>query len=261
MNTLRQKTAQNLVRSVWVAGMLLSTGCSKSEDDPAAGGTSTAGYLAGRVTDSQGKPLPGATVLADNTLLYNSHLETSSDANGNYRIKMPNGRYRAIAEIRKSYNGKDYRLSLKPDNTAAFAGSDGAVRNFQWVLTGEHPDQSGLHYGGEVTLDMDILSELYDVENIEFTFAPVGPLIDGSAGKTLKLKSGEPHSDSYGRLVDVPIGRYKITAVHQPTGRVVQVKNKNGTYAADGSVTLDFYGENAPWACFNCMILEYKERQ
>lgn len=260
MNSLFRKTVYNFVLSASFAGLLLNAGCSKSEDDPAAGGSATAGYLVGQVTDSQEKPLPGATILADNTLLYNSHVETSSDAKGNYRVKTPTGSYRAIAQIKKSYNGKNYTLDLKPDNTAAFAGDDGAVRNFQWQLTGEDPEQSGRYYGGEVTLDKDIMSELYDVENIEFTFTPVGPLIDGSTGKTLKLKSGEPHSNSYGRIPDVPIGRYRITAVHQPTGTVVQVKNKNGTYASDGSATLDFYGENAPWPCSNCLILEYKER-
>ncbi|GAB3917458.1 carboxypeptidase-like regulatory domain-containing protein [Larkinella terrae] len=260
MKILFLKTLLNLVRTAAFVGLLLNAGCSKSGDDPAAGGSATAGFLVGQVTDPQGKPLPGATILADNLFLYNSHLETSSDAKGNYRVKTPTGSYRAIAQIRKSYNGKNYTLDLKPDNTAAFAGDEGAVRNFQWQLTGEDPEQSGRHYGGEVTLDKDILSEIDDVENIEFTFTPVGPLIDGTAGKTLKIRSGEPHSNSYGRIPDVPIGRYKITAVHRPTGKLVQVKNKNGAYAADGSVTLDFYGENSPWACSNCLVIEYKER-
>ncbi|GAB3315385.1 hypothetical protein GCM10027299_04500 [Larkinella ripae] len=259
MNTLFPKTAYTRALGVALAVLLLGAGCSSSDDEPQADGQ-TAGYLSGRVTDSQGKPLPGVTVLADNTLLYNSHLETSSDAGGNYRIKTPNGSFRAIAQIRKTYNGKSYTLYLKPDNPAAFAGDEGAVRNFQWQLSGEHPDQSGLFYGGDVSLNKDLMSDLYDIENVAFTFTPVGPLIDGSEGKPLRLKSGEPNTEFYGRLPDVPIGRYRITAVHQPSGAVVMVKNRNGTYLADGSVTLDFYGETGPWACNNCMVIDYKER-
>ncbi|MGV3558009.1 carboxypeptidase-like regulatory domain-containing protein [Larkinella arboricola] len=252
----RLKTALSFI----FAGLVVCAGCSKSGSDEPQAGAQTAGYLSGRVTDAQGKALPGATILADNLLFYNSYVETSSDANGNYRVKMPTGSYRALAQIKRTYNGKKYTLDLKPDHTEAFAGDEGAIRNFQWQLTGEDPEQSGLFYGGDVTLDKDIMSELYDVENIEFTFTPVGPLIDGSTGQTLKLKSGEPRTEFYGRIPDVPIGRYKITAVHKPTGAVVMVKNKNGTYSADGSATLDFYGETSPWACTNCMILEYKER-
>ncbi|MFD1144367.1 carboxypeptidase-like regulatory domain-containing protein [Larkinella insperata] len=260
MNTILSKTVNGLSLAFALNGLLMLAGCSKSGADEPHPTEQSAGYLAGRVTDSQGKPLPGVAILADNLLFYNSYVETSSDAKGNYRVKMPTGSYRALAQIKRTYNGKKYTLYLTPDNTAAFAGDEGAVRNFQWNLTGEHPDQAGLFYGGDVTLDKDIMSELYDVENIEFTFTPVGPLIDGSAGSTLKLKSGEPHSEFYGRIPDVPIGRYRITAVHKPTGTVVMVKNKNGTYAADGSVTLDFYGETSPWSCTHCMILEYKER-
>ncbi|WP_460636999.1 carboxypeptidase-like regulatory domain-containing protein [Larkinella harenae] len=257
MNTIFRKTVHNTMLGFALTGLLTYSSCSKSSDEPEPG-KQTAGYLSGRVTDAQGKPLPGATILADNLLLYNSHVEASSDADGTYRVKMPTGSYRALAQIKRTYNGKKYTLYLTPDKTEAFAGDDGAVRNFQWNLSGEHPDQAGLFYGGDVTLDKDINSELYDVENIQFTFTPVGPLIDGSAGKTLHLKSGEPYSEFYGRIPDVPIGRYKITAVHQPTGAKVMVKVKNGTYAADGSATLDFYGETGPWACNNCMILEYK---
>lgn len=260
MNTTFQKTVNNLAWSLAFAGVLACAGCSKSVSDEPQAGTQTAGYLSGRVTNAQGKPLPGATVLADNLQFYNSHEETSSDANGNFRVKTPTGSYRAIAQIRRTYNGKNYTLDLKPDNTAAFAGDEGAVRNFQWQLSGEYAGQSGLYYGGEITLDKDVMSDLYDVENIEFTLTPVGPLIDGSEGKTLRLKSGDPYTESYGLLADVPIGRYKITAVYKPTGAKVLVKNKNGTYAADGSVTLDFYGETAPWACKNCMIIEYREQ-
>lgn len=260
MKPLFQDTVKKALLSFAVGGLLIGSGCSKSGSDEPRAGEQKAGYLSGRVTDAQGKPLAGATILADNLLLYNSYVETSSDANGSYRVKMPTGSYRALAQVKRTYNGKKYTLDLTPDNTAAFAGDEGAVRNFQWQLTGEDPDQSGLFYGGNVTLDKDIESALYDVENIEFTFTPVGPLIDGSAGQTLHRKSGEPRSEFYGRIPDVPIGRYKITAVHKPSGTVVLVKAKNGTYAADGSVTLDFYGDTSPWACTNCMILEYKER-
>ncbi|MGA0557642.1 carboxypeptidase-like regulatory domain-containing protein [Larkinella sp. VNQ87] len=218
------------------------------------------GHLTGKVTDPQGKPLKGAEIVADNTWLYNSNLVTRSDANGAYSIALPAAAstYQATAQLQVSYHGQTYELDLRPDEPEGFT-QDGAVRNFQWALNGEYPDHAGRFYGGTITLDKEIGSELYDVENILFTLTPVGPLIDGSTGKTLKLKSGQPRTNSYGKLVDVPIGRYRISAVHEPSGAKIRVRNKNGTFAADGTVTLDFYGNQSPWYCFNCMVIEYGE--
>ncbi|GAB3893873.1 hypothetical protein GCM10028803_08480 [Larkinella knui] len=255
MNTLFKKTKNNTLLAFAFAGLVLGGGCSKSGGDPDPA-KPTAGYLSGRVTDAQGKPLPGATIFADNTMFYNDNILATSDANGNYRMQTPNGSWQASAQIRRTYNGKSYKLDLEPDNIDAFSGNDGAVRNFQWKLSGEKPDNPGAFYGGSVDVTNEIGKGPYDAENIAFTFTPVGPLIDGSTGKPVVYQ----YDTDYNRIPDVPIGRYKITAVYKPTGAKLQVRNRvDGTYTADGSATMDFYGEIPHWSCNNCMFIEYRE--
>lgn len=235
-------------------------GCKPATDNPQPGGAQK-GYLTGKVVDGAGKPIRGVRIIADNTFLYNSNLLGTSNADGLYSIKLSAGTYLASAELTVDYNARSYKLNLRPDATGEFIQQDGAVRNFSWALTGPRPEQPRLHYGGDITLNRVVGSQLYDVENIVFTLVPVGPLIDGSAGNTLRLRCGQPNTETYGQLADVPIGRYKISAVHQPTGTPLKVRNGvNGTFSGDGSVTMDFYGETSPRFCTNCMIVEYSER-
>ncbi len=258
---MNKKTLQRTQRTflgALLTASLLSASCQTSSPDPGATdpGKPTPGYVTGKVVDTQGRPLEGVEIVIDNTLFYNTNLLTNTDAKGAYRVKTPNGSWQATAEIRRTYNGKSYRLDLAPDNSNAFAGDEGAVRNFEWRLSGEKPDNPGAFYGGSVEVSGEVGKGPYDAENIEFTFTPVGPLIDGSAGKTLVL----PYDTYYGRIPDVPIGRYRITAVYKPTGTRLKLRNRvNGTYAADGAVTMDFFGEIPYWSCTNCMFLEYSE--
>jgi hypothetical protein len=256
--------ATNALIGISLVSLLASGGCSTNggspEPDNGDFDKAKPGYTVGKAVDARGKPIEGVTILLDDLQWYNRHLSGTTDKNGNYRIKNENGTWKALAEIKRTYNGIGYRLRLKPDNINAYAGEEGAVRHFQWNLSGEDPDNAGTFYGGSVSVNKDINSQIYDSENIEFTFTPVGELIDGSTGKTLRLRTGDPHTAHYGYLSDVPIGRYKITAVYKPTGQKLKVRNRNGTYTNDGAATLDFYGENGPWACTNCMVLDYMEQ-
>ncbi|MVM41677.1 carboxypeptidase regulatory-like domain-containing protein [Spirosoma sp. HMF3257] len=255
MNKVLNKTAYSVFTAFTLLGLLTGGGCTPSGADPEPG-KQTGGYLSGRVVDTQGKPLPGVTIIADNTMFYNNNILATSDANGNYRIQTPNGSWVATAQIRRTYNGKGYMLDLEADKTDAFSGNDGAVRNFQWKLSGEKPDYPGAFYGGTVDVTNEIGKGPYDTENIDFTFTPVGPLIDGSIGKPVVYR----YDTYYNRIPDVPIGRYKISAIYKPTGTKLLLRNRvDGTYSADGSATMDFYGEIPYWSCTNCMFLEYKE--
>jgi hypothetical protein len=249
-------TMQRVLLSALLILSLLSVSCHPTTPDPDDPANPTAGYVTGKVVDTQGKPLAGVEIVIDNTLFYNTNLLTTTDAKGLYRVKTPNGSWRASAQVRRAYNGKSYRLDLAPNTTEAFAGDEGAVRNFEWRLSGEKPDNPGAFYGGTVEVSNEIAKGPYDTENIEFTFTPVGPIIDGTPGKTLVLR----YDEYYGRIPDVPIGRYRITGVYKPTNTRLQLRNRvNGSYAADGAVTMDFYGEIPYWSCTNCMFLEYSE--
>src|SRR3546814_3061732 len=52
-----------------------------------------------------------------------------------------------------------------------------------------------------------------DMEDVELTLTPSGPLIDGSEGKTLVLRQGDHYWVQFGYLEDIPIGRYTVTAI------------------------------------------------
>ena len=110
-------------------------------------------------------------------------------------------------------------------------------------MTGHMPDLSlDLYYGGTVELYRDLNADgLWDDENVELTLTPAGPLIDGSAGKVLKIQAKK---GQYGIIKDIPMGRYKITAVYKPTGEQLLVcdawDGENFDYQP--SVTLDFIG-------------------
>ncbi|GHB75428.1 carboxypeptidase-like regulatory domain-containing protein [Persicitalea jodogahamensis] len=258
MNKNNLQKTQRACLGAMLALSLASASCHTSSPDPGGGDPDKprAGYVTGKAVDSQGKPLSGVEVVIDNTLFYNTNLLTNTDANGLYRVQTPNGSWRATAQVRRTYNGKSYRLDLAPNTADAFTGDEGAVRHFEWRLSGEKSDNPGAFYGGSVEVSNEVGKGPYDAENVEFTFTPVGPLIDGSAGKTLVLS----YDTYYGRIPDVPIGRYRITAVYKPTDTRLQLRNRvNGTYAADGAVTMDFFGEIPYWSCTNCMFLEYSE--
>ncbi|MBD2702150.1 carboxypeptidase regulatory-like domain-containing protein [Spirosoma sp. BT702] len=205
-----------------------------------------AGFLTGTVTDPQGKPLARATVFIDNTVFKGRGAEVNSTTNGTYQVQLVKdlGQWIAKGYILKQYNDRVYKINLEAENPDSFTEAEKPIRNFQWKLTGHIPDLSlDLYYGGTVETFRDLnADELRDNENIEFTFKPVGPLIDGSTGKTLSLRSKKRY-DSF--IKDVPIGRYVVTAAYKPTGKSLKVRDvyEDGDYAT--SITVDFVGRES----------------
>ena len=77
---------------------------------------------------------------------------------------------------------------------------------------------------------------------MEFIFEPVGFLIDGSAGKILKLRCGESGSLNHNIINDIAIGRYKVSAVYKPTGAALQVRDAWNESEYHPNVTMEFFG-------------------
>lgn len=199
-------------KSIAVLACLMLWGlsaCEKSEATDSA--EPRAGYATGTVVDTQGKPIAGAKILLDNSVFYNSYIHGSTGEDGTYRIKAQPGAWMAEASFKKTYNGQTYELELYPDKSDSF-DDEGAVRNFTWKLEGRTPLNEYGYYGGLIQLDTD-LGFYEDLENIELTLTPIGPLIDGSPGKTLRLRLEDHYWVQAGLIEDVPIGRYKVTAV------------------------------------------------
>lgn len=229
----------------------ISISCKKSSGETANEET---GYVKGKITDTQGRPLKNVEILIDNTIIYNSYLQSTSDANGNYRIKLTTGAWMAYAIMSKTFNGKTYNLYLDPETVSGF-GIEGGIRNFQWKLTGSKRGNLTGTYGGSILLNRAIGSTLFDSENIEYTLTPVGNLIDGSNGEVLVL-----HEDAnYPKLADVPIGRYTITAVYKSGAGDLPLKLRNqyNNSGFESSVQIDFEPSSPDGD--NIASIEYRE--
>ena len=188
---------------------LLPTLAACGTDAPAAA-REESGYATGLVVDTRGEPIAGAKILLDNTVFYASYINGSTAEDGTYRLKVQPGAWRAYASIKRDFNGRTHSLDLHPDNVDSFDDS-GAVRNFTWKLEGRKPDNDWGYYGGLVKVFNE--TGFYEMENVEITLEPDGPLIDGSQGRTLVLRLGDNYWRQLAYLEDIPIGRYTASAV------------------------------------------------
>jgi len=228
----------------------LLTGCEEATlepgpgEGPSGGAGGQTGYVVGKVTDPQGKPLSRATIYVQHGVFSDNGPEVKSGSDGSYKAQLVGigGQWTARGFLLKAYNDRVYKLLLDPDNPDSFTAEEKPVRNFQWKLTGHVPDLSlDLYYGGTAELIRDPNANgLWDDENIEFTFTPVGPLIDGSTGKVIRRQAKKRYTQFQ---KDIPIGRYEVTAVYKPTGEALLVCDPwDSRFNYRPSVTLDFIG-------------------
>lgn len=245
---------------VFLPTLLFSFSCKKDNTQPGTGHENGNGlkYVQGKVTDAKGQPIAGARINVDNTVYYNSGINGTTDANGNYKIQVEIGSWRVYAEIDRTFNGKVFKkLSLHPDRDNAFAGADGATVNFQWKLQGEQPAPMVGFYGGTAYLYPDTESDIRDSENIEFTFTPEGNLIDGNPGNVIKRKGGQPQTGTYSQVPDIPIGKYKITAKHLPTGKILKLSKE---YGEDFVTTLETEFMPEGNFCDRCLTIHFTDK-
>lgn len=181
------------------------------------------GIVKGRVTDANNKPIANAKIVA-NSLDYQDARIGYTDANGNYRIKLPtgiaSGSFYVRGSVKVKYNEQNYNLALFTENDGQFSPYDGAIKNLTLKLTGKRTGNFGDDgfYGGTI----EILHDFDTIEqgNIELTLVPDGPLVDGSAGQTIirRVATNDYH------IYDVAVGKYKITAKDVSTGQKLKVK-------------------------------------
>lgn len=246
------------MKNLLFVALLVISACQKSDsftspDVPTESGRK---FVQGKVTDTKGHPISGARIIVDNTIYYNSGITSATDANGNYKIPVEIGSWRVYAEIDCTFNGKTFKkLDMDPDKDNGFAGAEGATVNFQWKLEGQkHAPLVGF-YGGTSYLYPDSESDIRDSENIEFTFTPDGNLIDGNPGKVIVRKGGQPQTATYSQVVDIPIGKYIVTAKHIPTGKTLKLRRAyEGEYS--NSMVAEFEPEYN--FCYQCMTIQFK---
>jgi predicted small lipoprotein YifL len=191
-----------------------------SKDEPQKPAENT---VVGQVVDERGQPVADA-LISIWPAMFNGYVETRTDAQGHYRSVELNAKtapYYAQAYKAVSYAGRRYCVRLAPESPnglEAFNPAEGVVLNWRWRLTGDSGDPpdviGGEYWGGSLKFGNRVNAEpgspewVEPEQRIEFTLVPNGPLIDGSTGVTLtgvsKLQD---------ELVDIPVGRYTVTAV------------------------------------------------
>jgi len=178
----------------------------------------------GRVLDAQGNPLAGVHVFARNTLYHNSNVIGVTDEQGWYRIDLPRhiGSYLTSAQLKRTYHARLYEFRLHVDNNDPYAGAQGAVRNFEWRLTGDNHE--GYKHGKTVYV---YGPWWIDESYVELTFTPDGPLVDGSTGQVVKRR------EIRGRIDDVAVGRYRVTARYLPPGEAPRALKIRVRYTED----------------------------
>ena len=225
------------------------------------------GTFSGVVTNSAGRPLADAEVIVHGTTSAGrpASCEQRTDAQGRYKIRVPDGLYTACAYGNINRNGKLYRLILHPDdneNARSYDSKQGVVKNFVWRLSGLKafrnldPERPESYYGGTIQIilsdqkrtGLDAYADFAPSTVIEILLKPVGTLLDGSAPRPLLFKSGTSGSAPDRRIIkDVPPGRYLLTARARTTSasvlplRVAATLHEGGIPAQPArSVEIDF---------------------
>lgn len=174
----------------------------------------TGGSVHGTVVDSQGKPIEGARIWVKPSLT-TGLVETRTDEKGQYKaeglLKIP---YNTFAWYKTSYGDHKVCLRVAPEKLAqydSFVPTDGVTRNFKLKISGPIDDRDGISYGGELRVFYQGISR---ESKVDVTLEPLGPLADGSIGKTLVRSPKDMMID------DVPVGAYRATAqVTDASGR------------------------------------------
>lgn len=210
---------------------LLCTACTKTGDDtiPGTNPPNTRGIANGTVKYANGNPIANAEVVIENTVLYNSYVYATTNAQGVYSKAVPAGSWKPSVVITKEFMDHSYSFDLHPDNAEPFSGTSGGTRNFTWKLSGAKP--AGGYYGANVGVYGEP-GEVLSMNDVELTLTPDGPLLDGSLGQTI-IRSLIDIGGGEDGIRDVPIGKYIITAKNKTTNQPLQVRKRNtGEYAS-----------------------------
>ncbi|MFO1238371.1 MAG: hypothetical protein U1F24_15420 [Alphaproteobacteria bacterium] len=215
------------------------------------------GFVYGVATDAAGQPLAGIQIFIDGIGDNNVFVTTKED--GSYRARVSFGAYRAYATMERVWEGQTFKIDLKPDVTDSFDAADGGVRNFTWTLTGRKQPPDMGEYGAFIYVNLGTdFTYIEDQENITYTLTPVGALIDGSTIPPIVRKGGAERTPEYGKILDLPVGRYVITGVYAPPGMKPQtLRFKDAwTRGGDFAESLEFVIRAEGNYCSVCASLD-----
>lgn len=212
---------------------------SPAPGEQTGGGNAKPNTVTGTVLDTQGRPMAGVKVRADNDALYGS-AEVTTDANGRYTLpKLEIGGWKIYAWKEVSYKGHTYHLRMGmpriEDYNAFSPGEEGAVKDFKWQLSGQIPDRSRGdraswgYFGGALrftNMDPDF-NTLPVGTQVTITLTPVAGAthFDGSTPQTIKKTFTIDQANEYNYWIhDIPQSEYRITAESSKDGVVKPIK-------------------------------------
>jgi hypothetical protein len=187
------------------------------------------GVIKGTVTDEQGDPIAGAQVrlagYTDDFTGTDSNLVT--DGSGMYRVEVIDGLFDVVGTATIDFEGSPYVFDLRPadGDCRPQESASGIVKDLVLELSGldicsdeVDPTNTGSYNGATVALIHNRPRGLPAETNLVFTMEPVGPLADGSAGRTVTftrtaaaLETTFGPLDGTGSLYDIPLGRYRLS--------------------------------------------------
>jgi hypothetical protein len=200
-----------------VVHLFFLTSCEDDHSDV----TSEKGYVSGKAYDTKGNPISGAAIVVNNSQFYDNNILAVTDSKGYYKVKLSPGSWYVRGTIKVNFENENYTFDLDQVEEGAFAGTEGAVKDLVWKLTGPRPEQFGAagFYGGNV--EIYGYDNFFDTDGVELTLEPVLPLVDGSIGQTM-VKN--PEGSIY---ADIPVGKYKIKARYVPENKPLEIRVRN----------------------------------
>lgn len=226
------------------------------------------GYITGRVTNAAGQPLAEVTVSVYGTTIAgaNTQFEVTTNAQGLYSQRLPEGIYGASAYYATTYNGQSYKFTLAPtDGVTAkqHDSAEGIRKDFVWRIAGLKPKEragtegaygeANKYFGNSVQVTTK--AEGFGGDRVyipagatlQLTLTPRGPLIDGTTGQP-KIFRRTLEKDLTGTLAnwyltDVPVGQYTLQSVLLlPDGTKKELKATvyQSTTQAELTPALDF---------------------
>jgi hypothetical protein len=186
--------------------------------------------VTGKVTDTRGNLIPGAEIVSEHTVWYNTYVKSITDAGGNYKITLPAepaGSWSAKAQLSKTAWGQNYIFDLAADKPDPFTAKEGAERNFVWKLSGQRSG-SDAYYGAHVDLyQFDVDVPMNEVKLVFTPYPGETTLIDGSPALAIE-RNIEDVAGTF-MVKDIPIGKYSVKAVYPGKTLLLDYRHNSGT--------------------------------
>jgi hypothetical protein len=205
-------------------------------------GPSSRGVVTGVVLDGQGKPIEGARIWVKPALT-TGLVQARTGEDGRYKAEgLLNIPYNTFAWYKTTYRDKNLCMRVAPatiNQYDSFVPTDGATRNFKLRISGAIDDRGDFYYGGQLRI---LYQEIARNATVEVKFEPLGPLADGSIGKTLIRTPKDMMID------DVPVGAYRVTAQVTEVGgrrRMARLSRKNFGIDVASEVTVEWESKDS----------------